>query len=146
MVIDCDTCAMHDTDTCADCVVSFFISADPGEALVVDLAEMRATPPPRRGWARSAPSPPCHDGEVSDDLQTAGPRVLPRHYVDELIDVARAGGLDAVGICRATPFLDARRALEDAQGTAACTAGCNSPTATRAVRPIRRSLSAVRSR
>ena len=42
MVIDCDTCAMHDTDACADCVVSFVISNDPGEALVVDLAEMRA--------------------------------------------------------------------------------------------------------
>ena len=42
MVIDCDTCAMYDTDTCADCVVSFVISNDPGEALVVDLAEMRA--------------------------------------------------------------------------------------------------------
>jgi len=42
MVIDCDTCAMQDTDTCADCVVSFVISADPDEALVVDLAEMRA--------------------------------------------------------------------------------------------------------
>ncbi|MEO8692229.1 MAG: hypothetical protein ABI658_01870 [Acidimicrobiales bacterium] len=33
---------MHDTDTCADCVVSFVVSADPGAALVVDLAEMRA--------------------------------------------------------------------------------------------------------
>ena len=42
MVIDCDTCAMQDTDTCADCVVSFVISTDPGEALVVDLAELRA--------------------------------------------------------------------------------------------------------
>jgi hypothetical protein len=42
MVIDCDTCAMQDTDTCADCVVSFVISDDPGESLVVDLAEMRA--------------------------------------------------------------------------------------------------------
>ena len=42
MVIDCETCAMHDTDTCADCVVSFVISADPSEALVVDLGEMRA--------------------------------------------------------------------------------------------------------
>jgi hypothetical protein len=33
---------MHDTDTCADCVVSFVISADPSETLVVDVAEMRA--------------------------------------------------------------------------------------------------------
>jgi len=42
MVIDCDTCAMQDTDTCADCVVSFVISTDPGEALVFDLAQLRA--------------------------------------------------------------------------------------------------------
>ena len=42
MVIDCDTCAMQHTDTCADCVVSFVISDDPGESLVVDVAEMRA--------------------------------------------------------------------------------------------------------
>jgi hypothetical protein len=42
MVIDCDTCAMRHTDTCADCVVSFVISGDSNEALVVDLAELRA--------------------------------------------------------------------------------------------------------
>jgi hypothetical protein len=42
MVIDCDSCAMRHTDTCTDCVVSFVISAEPGEALVVDLAELRA--------------------------------------------------------------------------------------------------------
>jgi hypothetical protein len=41
MVIDCDTCAMRDTDTCADCVVSFVVTDEPG-ALVVDLAELRA--------------------------------------------------------------------------------------------------------
>jgi len=42
MVIDCDNCSMQHTDACADCVVSFVISADPSEALVVDLAELRA--------------------------------------------------------------------------------------------------------
>jgi hypothetical protein len=42
MIIDCDTCSMQGTDTCADCVVSFFISADPSEALVVDFEELRA--------------------------------------------------------------------------------------------------------
>jgi hypothetical protein len=42
MVIDCDTCAMRHTDTCADCVVSFVISGEPNDALVVDLAELRA--------------------------------------------------------------------------------------------------------
>ena len=42
MVIDCDNCSMQHTDACADCVVSFVISAGPSEALVVDLAELRA--------------------------------------------------------------------------------------------------------
>jgi hypothetical protein len=42
MVIDCDSCAMRHTDTCADCVVSFVITNHPGEALVVDFAELRA--------------------------------------------------------------------------------------------------------
>jgi len=49
---------------------------------------------------------------VSAHLATTGERVLPPHYVDELITTARAGGLDAVGLCRAAPFVDARRALE----------------------------------
>ena len=42
MVIDCEACAMRQTDTCHDCVVPFVISTDPGEALVVDFAELRA--------------------------------------------------------------------------------------------------------
>jgi epoxyqueuosine reductase len=58
---------------------------------------------------------------VSDDTRRPHTAVLPRHYVDELVAAARAGGLDAVGVCRATPFLDARRALVErkAQGLAA---------------------------
>jgi epoxyqueuosine reductase len=52
-----------------------------------------------------------HDLQRDVHLRPAGP-VLPRHYVDELIDVARAGGLDAVGVCGATPFVEARHALE----------------------------------
>lgn len=42
LVIDCDECAMQDTDTCADCVVTFICSREPGEAVVVDVAEERA--------------------------------------------------------------------------------------------------------
>lgn len=41
-----------------------------------------------------------------------GDAVLPPHYVDELLRAARAAGLDAVGVCGAEPFADARRALE----------------------------------
>ena len=49
---------------------------------------------------------------MSRDDRTAPDTVLPPHYVDELLEAARAAGLDAVGVCRADPFVDARRALE----------------------------------
>jgi hypothetical protein len=38
--IDCDDCAMQGTDCCADCLVTFLCSREPGE--VVDVAEARA--------------------------------------------------------------------------------------------------------
>lgn len=40
--IDCGDCAMHDTQACDDCVVSFVLSREPGDALVIDAAEERA--------------------------------------------------------------------------------------------------------
>jgi hypothetical protein len=40
--IDCDTCVMAHSDVCADCVVSFIVNREPGDALVVDAAEARA--------------------------------------------------------------------------------------------------------
>jgi hypothetical protein len=40
--IDCDDCAMQGTDCCADCLVTFVCSREPGEAVVVDVAEARA--------------------------------------------------------------------------------------------------------
>jgi hypothetical protein len=33
---------MRDTDVCSDCVVTFVMSREPGEALVIDAAEARA--------------------------------------------------------------------------------------------------------
>jgi hypothetical protein len=42
VVIDCDDCTMQGTDCCADCVVTFICSRQPGEAVVVDVAEERA--------------------------------------------------------------------------------------------------------
>ena len=42
LTIDCDECAMQGTDACADCVVTFICSREPGEAVVVDVAEERA--------------------------------------------------------------------------------------------------------
>ena len=40
--IDCDDCAMQGPDCCADCLVTFICSREPGDAVVVDVAEARA--------------------------------------------------------------------------------------------------------
>ena len=42
LIIDCDTCAMRDSDACGDCVVSFLIDRNPHEAVVLDLDQARA--------------------------------------------------------------------------------------------------------
>jgi hypothetical protein len=42
LTIDCDECVMRDTRACDDCVVSFVVGREPGEALVIDVAEERA--------------------------------------------------------------------------------------------------------
>jgi hypothetical protein len=42
MRIDCDECVMQHTSACDDCVVSFLVSRQPGEAVVLDLEEERA--------------------------------------------------------------------------------------------------------
>ena len=40
--IDCDECVMAGTSACDDCVVSFILRREPGEALVIDAEEERA--------------------------------------------------------------------------------------------------------
>jgi hypothetical protein len=40
--IDCGDCVMAGTDACDDCVVSFILRREPGEALVIDAEEERA--------------------------------------------------------------------------------------------------------
>jgi hypothetical protein len=42
LVIDCATCVMAESDACADCVVSFIVGREPGDAVVVDADEERA--------------------------------------------------------------------------------------------------------
>ena len=54
LVIDCDDCTMQGTDCCADCVVTFICSRQPGEAVVVDVAEERRSGSCRRpAWCPS---------------------------------------------------------------------------------------------
>ena len=40
--IDCADCCMRNTNVCDDCVVTFVMSREPGEALVIEAAEARA--------------------------------------------------------------------------------------------------------
>jgi len=40
--LDCDTCVMRDSSACDDCVVSFIVRRDPGDAIVIDVDEARA--------------------------------------------------------------------------------------------------------
>jgi len=40
--IDCDQCVMQHTTACDDCMVSFIVGREPGEAVVFDVAEARA--------------------------------------------------------------------------------------------------------
>ncbi len=42
MRIDCDNCRMQHTSACDDCVVTFIVDREPGEAVVIDLEEERA--------------------------------------------------------------------------------------------------------
>ena len=40
--ISCTDCTMEGTHACADCVVTFLCSREPDEAVVIDVAEVRA--------------------------------------------------------------------------------------------------------
>jgi hypothetical protein len=42
LVISCDDCVMQHTSTCDDCMVSFILNREPGDAVVFDAAEARA--------------------------------------------------------------------------------------------------------
>jgi hypothetical protein len=40
--IDCEDCVMQGTSACGDCVVTFIVNREPGEAVVIDVEEERA--------------------------------------------------------------------------------------------------------
>lgn len=40
--ISCDDCVMDGSSACADCVVTFLCERDPGDAIVIDVVEVRA--------------------------------------------------------------------------------------------------------
>lgn len=42
LLISCDDCAMQHTDACRECVVSVIVDRTPGDAIVIDVEEVRA--------------------------------------------------------------------------------------------------------
>jgi len=40
--IDCDTCVAQHSEACEDCIVTFLCGREPGDAVVIDVAEARA--------------------------------------------------------------------------------------------------------
>jgi hypothetical protein len=40
--ISCDDCAMQGTTTCDDCLVTFLCDREPGDAVVIEVGELRA--------------------------------------------------------------------------------------------------------
>lgn len=42
LYISCDECVMEGTSACADCVVTFLCEREPGDAVIIDVAEVRA--------------------------------------------------------------------------------------------------------
>ena len=53
LTIDCDCCALRNTDACDDCVVSYLLEREPDDAVVIDADEARAMR--MLGARRSAP-------------------------------------------------------------------------------------------
>ena len=42
LLISCDECAMEGTDACSDCVVTFLCGREAGDAVVIDVDDIRA--------------------------------------------------------------------------------------------------------
>jgi hypothetical protein len=40
--IDCAECVLEGSEACADCVVTWLVGREPGTAVVIDVAEVRA--------------------------------------------------------------------------------------------------------
>jgi len=42
LYISCDECVMEGTSACGDCLVTFLCEREPDDAIVIDVAEVRA--------------------------------------------------------------------------------------------------------
>ena len=42
LIIDCAECVLEGTEACTDCIVTWLVEREPGDAVVIDVAEIRA--------------------------------------------------------------------------------------------------------
>ena len=42
ITVDCGECTLQNTSACDDCLVTFLLDREPGDAVVIDAAEARA--------------------------------------------------------------------------------------------------------
>ena len=40
--VSCDDCRMDGSSACSDCVVTFIVDREPGDAVIIDIEEIRA--------------------------------------------------------------------------------------------------------
>jgi len=62
LTIDCDDCRMQHTSACEGCVVTFICDREPHDAVVIDVAEVRAL----RLLGRSGLVPPLRHQRSSE--------------------------------------------------------------------------------
>ena len=72
--ISCDECLMQGSEVCADCVVTFLCTREPDDAVLVDVAEVRALRLLQRrpGAGSTTPPPPHRNLSGNSQCQSAG--------------------------------------------------------------------------
>ena len=123
---------MQGTECCDDCLVTFICSREPGEAVVVDVAEARAlrmlseagllpalaarSPHGLRARPRTGAAPKLLGDQVAGTMARCPRSSFARHDaspdIADLVAVGHTHGLDAVGVAPARPFATTRRHLE----------------------------------
>lgn len=67
LTIDCETCSLQHSSACSECVVSFIVSREPQEAVVVDVNEFAAM---RRLQSAGLLPDLRHDGDLGGIAET----------------------------------------------------------------------------
>ncbi len=73
--ISCEDCVMQGTDACKDCLVTFVVAHQPGDAVVIDMVEAKAI---RRMSRLGLVSPIRHRSSASANPASPGSEEAPR--------------------------------------------------------------------